>query len=197
MTKQEFIKELSDKLGRLSKEEKSEYIEYYSEMIDDEIEDGLDEEDAVDAMGDIENIADKIMKNIPLKPDEKATYIEDHSIIDCTNRYRMNDGKFNFMIKVPDGTEWKDIIVEITKDYKGTHLFYTNLLYLNDCEDMDAYVKFSYAYDGFTYYELITEKFADDGIGIRLYLNYNGKYYMASDISNNSTIKGQSYWLGV
>ena len=50
MNKQEFLYELKGKLWALSEEEKKSSLEYYTEMIDDRMEDGLSEEEAVAAI---------------------------------------------------------------------------------------------------------------------------------------------------
>lgn len=122
------------------------------------------------------------------------TYLEDHSIIDCTNRYKMNDGKFNFTIKVPAGTNLYNVQIEITRDYKGTRLFYDHLLYFTGGV-WDTSLTLIESYDGSDYYELITNKFSNDGIGIKLFLPLNGITYMATDTANGSTTEGPGYWL--
>lgn len=58
MTKMEFLLELSEKLSRLPKEEKIERLNFYSEMIEDRMEEGLSEEEAVLAVGPIDEIGD-------------------------------------------------------------------------------------------------------------------------------------------
>ena len=146
-------------------------------------------------MQSADRIADAIIREIPVEP-ENVAYIEAHSVIDCTNRYRMDDGKYNFTIKLPDDVSLKDVIIEITKDYRGTRELCTNLFYLTDGDNADFAIRFENAYGGFNYYELTTDKFADTGMGIRLYLRYKDKYYMATDISNKSEVKGNGYWLG-
>jgi uncharacterized membrane protein len=67
MNKQEFLNNLSANLALLPKYEIEKSISYYSEIIDDRIEDGMTEEDAVAALGDIGKIAENIMydKSIP------------------------------------------------------------------------------------------------------------------------------------
>ena len=47
MCKKEFLDKLSKELAHLSKSEREERLAFYSEMIDDRIEEGLDEADAV------------------------------------------------------------------------------------------------------------------------------------------------------
>ncbi len=66
MNKQEFLSALSDKLSVLSEEDKEKSIEYYSEMIDDRVEDGLSEEEAVEALGSVDEISSRILLDTPL-----------------------------------------------------------------------------------------------------------------------------------
>lgn len=61
MSKQEFIVELRKRLKYLPKKECDEHVEFYSEMIDDRVEDGLGEEDAILAIGSIDDIANQII----------------------------------------------------------------------------------------------------------------------------------------
>lgn len=65
MKKIDFIVELHEKLSGLPEEEVRERIEFYIEMIEDRIEEGELEEDAVQAVGTIEEIADAILSEIP------------------------------------------------------------------------------------------------------------------------------------
>ena len=66
MTKTEFLLELTDKLSPLPWEEVSDHWDYYSEMIDDRMEEGLSEEEAVAELGTVEEIAAQILSDIPL-----------------------------------------------------------------------------------------------------------------------------------
>lgn len=67
MNKQEFLDTLSEKLQGIPKEDRETSLEYYSEMIDDRTEDGLTEEQAVKAMGSVNEIADKIINDMPIE----------------------------------------------------------------------------------------------------------------------------------
>ena len=203
MNKEEFLNELSTKLGSLSETDKNEYLDYYSELIDDKLEAGISEEKIISCFGDADGIADNILKTVPVEIDPDITYTENHSVIDCTNRYRMDDGRYNFTIKIPAGTKLKNVIIEITKDYKGTPLFCTNLSYLDASQEYNSsitpdydYNGGNYSYNGSDYYKLITEKLSENGTGIRLYLTTDEKNYMATDTANKSTSKGNGYWLG-
>lgn len=64
MTKQEFLKKLQAKLKGLPKREIGERINFYSETIDDRIEEGLSEEEAVLAVGSVDEIAYQIAEEI-------------------------------------------------------------------------------------------------------------------------------------
>ena len=66
MTKTEFVLELASKLSLLPWEEIEDRIAFYVEMIDDRIEDGLSEEEAVAAVGSVDEIAAQIIAEIPL-----------------------------------------------------------------------------------------------------------------------------------
>ncbi len=66
MNKTEFLLELAGKLSPLSWEEVADRWDYYSEMIDDRMEEGLNEEEAVAELGSVEEIAGQILSDIPL-----------------------------------------------------------------------------------------------------------------------------------
>lgn len=72
MNKQEFIHELKSSLVGLPEEEVGKSIDYYSEIIDDYIEDGISEEDAVASLGNIDEVVSQIMLDIPLTKLVKA-----------------------------------------------------------------------------------------------------------------------------
>ncbi len=66
MNKQEFLHELRDALKGLPEADIKERIEFYSEMIDDKIEEGLSEEEAVLALGAPQDVAKQIVASTPL-----------------------------------------------------------------------------------------------------------------------------------
>lgn len=61
MTKQLFLNELSAALHGLPREERYRTLSYYDELIDDRMEDGQSEEDAVENLGSPEQIAREIL----------------------------------------------------------------------------------------------------------------------------------------
>lgn len=65
MTKLNFLFELRDKLSGLPKEDIEERLNFYSEMIEDRMEEGLTEEDAVAAIGTTDEIAKQIISDTP------------------------------------------------------------------------------------------------------------------------------------
>ena len=75
MNKQEFIGTLSERLSGLPEEDRNKSIEFYSEMIDDRIDDGMSEEDAVKDIGNIDDIVNETIGDVPLTKiiKEKAT----------------------------------------------------------------------------------------------------------------------------
>ncbi len=72
MNKQEFLSELSSRLEGLPEEDIRKSIEYYGEMIDDRTEDGLSEEEAVAALGSVEEITAQILMDTPMPKLVKA-----------------------------------------------------------------------------------------------------------------------------
>lgn len=66
MTKKEFLESLLKGLSGLPKEDTQERLTFYNEIIEDRIEDGLSEEDAVAEMGPIPEIVKQIVADTPL-----------------------------------------------------------------------------------------------------------------------------------
>ena len=84
MTKLEFLYKLESSLKGLPQKEVSERVAFYSEMIDDYMEEGLSEEQATEKIGSVNSIAKQIANDIPLskiikekiKPTKKFTALE-------------------------------------------------------------------------------------------------------------------------
>jgi uncharacterized membrane protein len=66
MTKREFLSRLNEGLSGLPQEDAAGRLAFYSEMIDDRIEDGLSEEEAVAGIGPVEKIVAQIIEETPL-----------------------------------------------------------------------------------------------------------------------------------
>ncbi len=67
MTKSEFLNALRERLSELPEKEVESRLNFYSEMIDDRVEDGVLEPAAVWHLGDVDEIASEIIADIPLK----------------------------------------------------------------------------------------------------------------------------------
>ena len=66
MRKQEFLTLLRERLSGLPQADVEERLAFYSEMIDDRMEEGFSEEEAVGQIGSIEEIVSQIVVETPL-----------------------------------------------------------------------------------------------------------------------------------
>ncbi len=66
MNKQEFLDQLRSKLKGLPQEDIEERVSFYREMIEDHVEDGATEEEAVSSIGPVDEVVNTIMSEIPL-----------------------------------------------------------------------------------------------------------------------------------
>lgn len=66
MNKAEFVLALAERLAGIPWEEIEDRMNFYMEAIDDRMEEGLDESEAVAALGTIDEIANEILADIPL-----------------------------------------------------------------------------------------------------------------------------------
>ncbi|MBQ8245892.1 MAG: DUF1700 domain-containing protein [Lachnospiraceae bacterium] len=66
MNKIEFLTVLRERLQGLPEEDINKSIDFYCEMIDDRVEDGMSEAEAVDALGNIEEIISQILSEVSL-----------------------------------------------------------------------------------------------------------------------------------
>ena len=84
MTKQEFLRLLRQKLSGLPEQDIEDRLTFYGEMIDDRIEEGCSEQDAVSDISSADEIAAQIIADIPLtrlakerlKPKRKMSTVE-------------------------------------------------------------------------------------------------------------------------
>jgi uncharacterized membrane protein len=76
MTKTEFKAELASRLSGIPLSERAKPLDYYDEIICDRIEDGMTEEEAVAALGDIDKIAGEILCSLPITSLVKAKVAE-------------------------------------------------------------------------------------------------------------------------
>lgn len=66
MNKAEFLKELQQRIQEYPVDETKKSMEYYAEMIDDRMEDGMSESEAVASLGSVEQIAEQIKCELPI-----------------------------------------------------------------------------------------------------------------------------------
>ncbi len=66
MSKSEFLAALREKLNGVPEDDINKSLDFYAEMIDDRVEDGMSEEEAVEALGSMEEIIDQILSEVSL-----------------------------------------------------------------------------------------------------------------------------------
>ena len=66
MNKEDFLNELRKKLSGLPQDDLEERLSFYSEMIDDRVEDGKSQEEAVADIGTVDSVVEQIMADTPL-----------------------------------------------------------------------------------------------------------------------------------
>ena len=77
MTKTEFLSQLAQRLGSLPQAERSERLGFYSEMIDDRIEEGLTEEEAVRQIGSVDEAARQVLAEAAAaQPEQSAAPVK-------------------------------------------------------------------------------------------------------------------------
>lgn len=65
MDKQQFLEAIRDGLNGLPQSDIEKYLDYYSEMIEDRMEDGASQEEAVASMESVEEIVRQILPDVP------------------------------------------------------------------------------------------------------------------------------------
>ena len=63
-----FLADLKDRLYGMPQEEIEERLSFYNEMINDRMEEGLSEEEAIEAIGPVDEIAAQILSSLPAEP---------------------------------------------------------------------------------------------------------------------------------
>ncbi len=67
MNKLEFLDKLSERLAGIPEADRLMTLDYYSEIIDDRVEAGFSEKDAVSALGSLDSIVSHVVSEIPMK----------------------------------------------------------------------------------------------------------------------------------
>ena len=65
MNKEQFLKELEQKIRQLPAEEKDRVLEFYQEMIEDRVENGENEEQIIEEFGSLDSLAQKTLDESP------------------------------------------------------------------------------------------------------------------------------------
>ena len=85
MNKQEFLRQLKAALCCLPEADSAKSVSFYEEIINDRMEDGMSEEEAVASLGDVQVIARQIIRETPIVPKTFA-------------RVKNNDNKVLFIV---------------------------------------------------------------------------------------------------
>lgn len=81
MRKQEFLLKLKRKISKIPKNELNERLNFYSEMIDDRVEAGFSEEEAVARIGSVDYVASQILNEYPHIKEKKNIQLNGKMIL--------------------------------------------------------------------------------------------------------------------
>lgn len=104
MNKYEFIAELRGRISDLPMQEIEDRLRFYTEMIDDRIEEGMLEDDAVAGIGNVEEIAEQIKKEYP-SFEQKAS--------DPEKRPKRRLGTGEIILLILGAPIWLSVIVSV------------------------------------------------------------------------------------
>ena len=132
MKKEDFLNKLRIKLSNLPKEDLDERINFYSEMIDDRIEDGFQEEEAINDIGTLDEVSRQVIANYPLKK-----LIKESRVFPCFSGAALQDeGIVEFLQALEELTfteynknnEFSGIVYKIRHDNNGTKITFIKAL---------------------------------------------------------------------
>lgn len=66
MTRKEFLEALERRLAGMPKADREDRLSFYNEMIDDRVEEGLSEPEAIAALGSVDDVVAKAIASVPL-----------------------------------------------------------------------------------------------------------------------------------
>lgn len=124
----------------------------------------------------------------------ETAYVENHSKVDCANYY-IDGTKYMFLIKVPIGTPLDAV------SYK--YVYSDDMLKLSDIKNIgNDSIIYQYS-DSTSDCYMYSYNMGVPGAskptwyryGIKLYYDYNGEHYMATNTANGSTTEGPGYIL--
>jgi len=90
MTKSQFLDRIKAGIASLPQGDKEKYLEYYSEMVDDRMEEGMTEEEAVADIGSASDIIAQILREAPSKPKDEN---KEKTIAEKLNEHIDNDSR--------------------------------------------------------------------------------------------------------
>ena len=102
MTKVEFIIELNNLLTVLAKKDKEEAISFYVELIEDKMEKGMSEAEAIESLGSINDLANQILEDNSKKQDEEINVQFEEVKEDTTKREKVFSKEENIFTKFMD-----------------------------------------------------------------------------------------------
>lgn len=110
MNKQEFLKEVREKLNDLPENDINKSLDYYEEMIQDRMEEGLSEEEAVEALGSMEDIVSQILSEVsPQQSEENPEKVEE--VKEPTNPSQKKFGALQITLIILGFPLWFPLIV--------------------------------------------------------------------------------------
>lgn len=114
MMKKMFLDRLRVRLSHLSKEEQDERIAFYSEMIDDRIEDGLTEEEAVKAITSIDDITKEVINDVEVVNSTSKSKINKNVIKEKVTEFVQNKKSVGTILLIVLGFPvWFPLLVSI------------------------------------------------------------------------------------
>lgn len=102
MTKLEFLLAIEERICALPEEDVQRSLEYYAEMIDDRMDEGLSEEEAVTALGDPDRIVDEILAETPIT-----------RLVKARTKLRRTLGAWEIVLLALGSPVWISVIVSL------------------------------------------------------------------------------------
>lgn len=119
-------------------------------------------------------------------------FVENHSIIDCANRYLNDEGNFVFTIKVAKGSPIDSVkIIQQMQSTTPSVSIFGGMYGLKESD----YVYSDSTYDVYNYVVDQNKTYNYSYVWITLYYSYDGVNAMASDTANGSTTAGPGYYI--
>ena len=146
MNKEQFLSELSRRLDGLNGNDLYRTLEYYAEMIDDRMEEGMSEEAAVAALGDAEAIAREIMQDAPARESAKREESDEADEPDRQvftgelRRIQLDSRDADFVVRGAELPEGACCVVENAQDMRWR--MEDGALTVSDSENDGGHIRF-------------------------------------------------------